>query len=308
MATIRGCLGLVCVLTLSWTALPGQVATERKQLLFLTHAGFYKHASLGQAEAAVTSWGRRGGFEVTVLEGYKQTAPDLDLSMITPEYLARFDGVMMMTNGNLPLSQTQREGLIDFVRNGGGFIGVHCATLTLYDHPEFGEMLGAYFLRPVQQNRIFILKVEDRDHPATRMLGSSWPISDELYMFGTATWNESRPEENVDTLFGNKIPVGLSRDRVRVLLSLDMENSNLDQLRYIDSDGDYPQAWCREFGQGRSFYTSLGHRGELWSDDPVFRAHVVGGIRWILGLEDGNATPTGSRREEPAPKARPGDG
>lgn len=300
MANIRESLGLVCALAVSWTALPGQEgATEDKQLLFLTHAGLYKHASLAQAEEAVTGWGRRGGFHVTVLEGYKQTAPDLDLSMITAEFLARFDGVMMMTNGNLPLSQTQREALIDFVRNGGGFIGVHCASLTLYDHPEFGEMLGGYFLRAVQQNRIFILEVEDRDHPATRMLGPSWPISDELYMFGTAPWSESRPGENVDTLFGNRIPVGLSRDRVRVLLSLDTQRSDLDQLRYIEPDGDYPQAWCREFGQGRSFYTSLGHRGELWDSDPVFRAHVVGGIRWALGLEEGEATPRGIRREAP---------
>lgn len=299
---IRGCLGL-CVLAFSWTAVPAQEGTgEDRQLLFLTHAALYKHASLGPAEEAVKSWGARGGFQVTVLEGFRQTAPDLDLSMITPEYLAQFDGVMMMTNGNLPLSQAQREALVDFVRNGGGFIGVHCASLTLYDHPAFGEMLGGYFLRPIQQNRIFILEVEDREHPATRMLGSSWPVSDELYVFGTAPWNQSHPEENVDTLFGNRIPVGFSRDRVRVLLSLDTETSELDGLRFLEGDGDYPQAWCREFGEGRSFYTSLGHRGELWSDDPVFRAHVVGGIRWALGIEDGEATPRGARREEPVPQ------
>jgi hypothetical protein len=42
----------------------------------------------------------------------------------------------------------------------------------------------------------------------------------------------------------------------------------------------------QDFGEGRSFYTSLGHRDDIWSNDPVFRAHVVGGIRWALGLED----------------------
>ena len=51
----------------------------------------------------------------------------------------------MMTNGNLPLTDPQRSALIDFVRDGGGFIGVHCAALTLYDYPEFGEMLGGSF-------------------------------------------------------------------------------------------------------------------------------------------------------------------
>ena len=95
----------------------------------------------------MTAWGPRAGFQVTVLEGYKQSADQLDLSMISAEYLARFDGVMMMTNGNLPLTEMQRKALVDFVRTGGGFIGVHCASLTLYDYPDFGEMLGAYFRR-----------------------------------------------------------------------------------------------------------------------------------------------------------------
>ena len=49
--------------------------------------------------------------------------------------------------------------------------------------------------------------------------------------------------------------------------------------------GDYPQAWTREYGKGRSFYTSLGHRDDIWSNDPVCRAHILGGIRWALGLE-----------------------
>ena len=53
------------------------------------------------------------------------------------------------------------------------------------------------------------------------------------------------------------------------------------------------QSWVQEFGEGRSFYTSLGHRDDIWSNDPVFRAHLLGGIRWALGLEDGDATPFG---------------
>jgi hypothetical protein len=127
------------------------------------------------------------------------------------------------------------------------------------------------------------------------MLGSSWPIVDELYQFGTAPWRADRPEENVDVLFGNRIPMGFSRDRVRVLTSIDTELTSLDGLEEIVRGGDYPQSWVREYGSGRSFYTSLGHRDDIWTSDPVFRAHVVGGIRWTLGLEDGDATPRGSR-------------
>ena len=258
---------------------------QPRKLLFLTHAGYYKHSSLGPAETAVVSWGPEAGFEVTVLQGYLQDAASLDLSIIDAEYLARFDGVMMMTNGNLPLTDPQRSALIDFVRDGGGFIGVHCAALTLYDYPEFGEMLGAYFRRTVGQNRVIVLEVEDPDHPATRMLGDSWPIVDEFYLYGTAAWTADRPEENVDVLFGNRIPLGLSRERVHVLLSIDTEQTDLEGLEDMEPGGDYPQAWYQDFGEGRSFYTSLGHRDDIWSSDPVFRAHLVGGIRWALGLE-----------------------
>src|SRR5262245_25274257 len=133
-----------------------------KKVLFLTHAGLYKHTSLGPAEIAVTELGRQGGFEVTTVQGYKQEADKIDLAFLTPEYLANFDGLMLMTNGNLPLSDTQKRSLIDFVRNGKALIGAHCAALTLYNYPEFGEMLGGYYRRSGRQNRVVILKVEDQ--------------------------------------------------------------------------------------------------------------------------------------------------
>jgi len=283
-------LWISCILAVAGSAFLGERAASQQQpskLLFLTHAGLYKHTSLGPAESAVTSWGPRAGFEVTTLQGYQQDAESLDLSIIDAEYLAQFDGVMMMTNGNLPLTDSQKSALIDFVRDGGGFVGVHCAALTLYDTPEFGEMLGGYFRQAIQQNHVFVLNVEDTDHPATRMLGDSWPIVDELYFYGTAAWTADRPEENVDVLFGNQIPIGLSRDRVHVLLSIDTGKTDLEGLDGVESGGDYPQSWYQDFGEGRSFYTSLGHRDDIWSNDPVFQAHVTGGIRWALGLEEG---------------------
>ena len=264
-----------------------------KRLLVLTHAGLYEHTSLDDAEAAVAAWGQEAGWEATSLAGYMQDAPNLDLSMITADNLARFDGILMMTNGNLPMTLEQREALVDFVRQGGGFVGIHNAALTFYDHPEFGEMLGGYFRRTVGQNRLVVLRVEDTEHPATRLLGTSWPLVDEFYEFGTAPWSADRPEENIDVLFDNPIPVGFSRDRVRVLLSIDTDLTDIEGLGEVRQGGDYPQSWVREFGDGRSFYTSIGHRDDIWSNDPVFRAHVVGGIRWALGLEEGDATPQG---------------
>jgi type 1 glutamine amidotransferase len=283
---------IAVVLALNSSGISGQTPA-RKRLLFLTHAALYKHPSLAPAEAAVTQYGKTGGFDVTTLEGYKQESAKLDMSFLTPEYLAQFDGLMLMTNGNLPLTLEQKRGIVDFVRNGKALIGVHCASLTLYDYPEFGEVLGGYYRRSIIPTTIVgkkmgVLKVEDPNHPATKMLtGGSWAVAEEFYQMGTAVWDASRPTEQISQVGRLHIPMAFSRDRVHVLLSLDTEKTDISDLGpEVVKTGDYPQAWSRTFGRGRSFYTTLGHREDIWSTDPTFRAHVTGGIRWALGLEN----------------------
>ena len=287
---------LVVALVAVVAAIPAHTqasAAAKKKLLFLTHAALYKHPSLAPAEKAVVEMGRTGGFDVTALEGYKQEPAALDMSFLTPAYLAQFDGLMLMTNGNLPLTALQKSAIVDFVRNGKALVGVHCASLTLYDYPEFGEVLGGYYRRSivatnmVTAGKIGVLKVEDPTHPATKMLGGSWPLNEEFYQFGTAVWDASRPTEQISQVGRLHIPMAFSRDRVHVLLSLDTDKTDISDLGpEIRKGGDYPQAWTRTFGKGRSFYTALGHREDIWSNDAVFRAHVTGGIRWALGLEN----------------------
>lgn len=287
----RASLVTLVLAALALEALVHSQAPARKQLLFLTHAGLYKHSSLEPAEKAVTAWGEKSGFDVTTLQGFKADSRALDMSFLTPQYLARFDGVMLMTNGNLPFTEAQKKSIVDFVRGGKALIGVHCATLTMYDYPEFGEVLGGYYLRslvPTNQvtaGKVSVLKVEDQRHPATKMLGASWPLNEEFYEFGHAVWDASKPTENVSQVGRLPILMPFSRDRVHVLLSLDTDRTDLSDLPNVPK-GDYPQAWTRTFGTGRTFYTTLGHRDDIWTNDPVFRAHVTGGIRWALALEN----------------------
>ena len=85
----------------------------RKKLLFLTHPALYKHTSLGPAEKAVIELGAKGGYDVTTLEGYKQDVDKIDLSIVSPSYLAQFDGLMLMTNGNLPLTVDPKKAIVD---------------------------------------------------------------------------------------------------------------------------------------------------------------------------------------------------
>lgn len=133
-------------------------------------------------------------------------------------------------------------------------------------------MLGAYFVNhPWGANSDPVtIKVEDKKHPSTQMLGDSWTIQDEIYQF--------------------KEPY--SRKNLHILLSLDTTKTDTDKDNLLHGkDGDYAVAWCRNEGKGRVFYTSLGHREDVWTN-PTYQAHLLGGIRWALGLEPGDATPS----------------
>ena len=126
------------------------------------------------------------------------------------------------------------------------------------------------------QRRIVVLKVEDQAHPATRMLGPSWPVWDEFYVFG----DPKVPGEDVDTLFKNKIPIAFSRQRHKVLLSVDTDRTNLDGTS-MKRGVDYPQSWVRDYGKGprllhvvRASRRHLGRRSRL--PGTCHRRHPLG--------------------------------
>lgn len=272
-------------------------APSGKKVLVLTHAALLKHASIPIAEAALPEIAKRGGFEVVIRnDGRAESGPPKpgevekwDMSFLNADYLKQFDAVLMFTNGNLPVKPEQKKALTDFVRNGKAIVGVHCATVTFYDYPEYGELIGGYYLRSIigtdrETQRFATLKVENPNHPATKMLGASWPFVEEFYIFGPKVYDPATPKENVSGVGQLPIPMAFSRDRVKVLLSIDTDKTDLTGLP-IQKGGDYPQSWYRDYGKGRVFYTALGHKPESWGN-PVFRAHLIGGIRYALGLEN----------------------
>jgi type 1 glutamine amidotransferase len=128
-------------------------------------------------------------------------------------------------------------------------------------------LIGGYFDGHPWHQLINVL-VEDKQHPATRHLGDSFKITDEIYQFRTP----------------------YDRGKLHVLMRLDMGSVKNPGKR---QDHDNALAWTHEFGKGRVFYTALGHRDELWKDNERFRQHMLGGLKYVLGLEKGDATPSG---------------
>src|SRR5436190_11332636 len=141
-----------------------------KRILYMTHSAGFVHGSIPTSCAVMRDLGARSGaFDVTCSE---------DLSLLSADSLRDFDVLYFFTSGELALSDQQKADLLDFVRNGKGFGGVHSATDTLYTWPEYGELIGGIFNgHPWAQG--VTVRVEDQEHPATAGLGESFRIDDE---------------------------------------------------------------------------------------------------------------------------------
>jgi type 1 glutamine amidotransferase len=118
------------------------------------------------------------------------------------------------------------------------------------------------------------VRVEEPDHPLNQCFGGRgfW-VSDEIY----------------------KIRAPYSRAKQRILLGLDMTKSENVPGR---PDGDNPVAWIRDFGQGRVFYSALGHNHHLFWTPRVLR-HYLDGIQFAIGDLSASATPSARLENKP---------
>lgn len=230
----------------------------KRKVLYLTHSAGFKHDVLPVSEQVIKEIGdRTGAFQATVTQ---------DCSTLSRDRLKQFDAVVFYTTGELPISDEQKGSFLDFIKSGKGFVGIHSATDTFYKWAEYGELIGGYFDGHPWHQEVAI-NVEDPIHPATRHLGSTFKITDEIYQFKN-----------------------YSRSRIHVLLSLDVNSVDLKRKGVNRTDNDFAVAWCRKYGRGRIFYAALGHRPEVWHDER-FQKHLLGGLRWAMGDEKGDATP-----------------
>ena len=218
-------------------------ADGRVRVLMITATSGFRHDSIPSAVQSMRSAaGSTGEFTVTATE---------DLSMLADATLASYDVVMFaLTSGELPLTAGQQAALVNFVAGGRGFIGIHSASDTLYDWPEYGRLIGAYFKEHPWTQQAEVV-VETEAHPATSRLGSRFSIREEFYTF------QQNP-----------------RGRVQVLLRLDAAS--------VGAIGDYPLAWAHSFGAGRVYYNALGHFSETWADQR-FVQQLSGALRWAAG-------------------------
>lgn len=224
------------------------------RILFVTATyGFRHEEAINAANQTMMEIVERseGSIAITLTE---------DVSLIKRENLGNYDAVFFFTSGELPLSDVQKQDLLDFVRSGKGFGGAHSATDTLYSWPEYGEMIGGIFDgHPWAQEARVI--VEQPDVPIVSGLAPDFVMTEEFYQFRDFT-----------------------RDKVQVLLRLDETSVDLSKDGVHRTDQDFALAWRRWYGGGRVFYSALGHFESSWRE-MRFQKMLERALVWLAGVE-----------------------
>ena len=226
-------------------------------LVYTRNGEGYVHDNIPQSVEMIEQLGQARGFEVTATD---------DPGHFTRDSLRQYDALIFSnTNNKTFTSDAQREALQWYVRQGGGFVGIHSATGSERDWPWFSKLVGGNFERH-SPRQDFTAEVVTRAHPSTAFLPDRWEIVDDESYYHT----ELSP-------------------KINVLLTVDLGTiEGDDSLEEYPGDtfGDsFPIAWYQQFDGGRQWYTALGHRPEHY-EDPQFRRHVLGGIQWVV-----NGTP-----------------
>ena len=202
------------------------------------------HGGPSVVEQVLTGLADAHGWELT----FSRDATQLDAGT-----LKQTDLVVLYTTGPIPLDV---QALDHWVRGGGWLLGTHCATDTLKDNAAMTGLLGAVFRdHPWNAGDTVTVRVNVDDHPACKPYAPESTFKEEIYRF-------QEP---------------LSRGE-RVLMSLDAEATE-KKVEDADKHG-FPIAWSRAHGAGRVFYTSLGHREDVWRSD-AFQKHLLGAVRWL---------------------------
>ena len=164
--------------------------------------------------------------------------------------------------------------LVTYVEEGGGLAGIHAATDACKGDHNYTETIGGIFDgHPWHADSNVTIEVTDPEHAINKPVFEAlkdFQIKDEIYQFaeGTAT-----PE------------------KLRILLNLDPERSDKPKKKPENDRTDFPVAWVQKVGEGRVFYSSLGHNNEVYWN-PLVLKHYLAGIQFALGDLEADTEPS----------------
>ncbi len=216
----------------------------------------FRHASITNGIAAIKALGERNHFHVDATE---------DAGWFSETNLRKYQVVIFLSTSGEILNEAQKKAFREYIERGGGLAAVHAAVAgdvaTEGSWPWYGEALCARFTNHSAVVKATV-RVEDREDPSTSMLPANWVRADEWYNFMSSP-----------------------RGRARVLAALDETTYQGGTMGM-----DHPIAWCRKMGQGRIWYTALGHT-EASFTEPLFLDHLLGGIQSAAGIKPARFDP-----------------
>lgn len=235
---------LVCTLLLGISTQNG-FAQQNRILVFSKTEGGYRHTSIEAGKAMFVKTAAQYGIAADTTE---------NADWFTPEKLSQYKTlVFLSTRGNV-LDSAQQQALVDYIRNGGGFVGIHAATTTEYEWPWYNRLAGAWFDgHPEPQQAVY--RVTDKNFPATQHLPDTFRHFDEVYNFKSV------------------------QDSLHYLITVDESSYTGGKMGRV-----HPVCWYRPFEGGRSFYIGLGHFEKDY-EDPFFLSIVWKGIQWAMQLK-----------------------
>ena len=246
-----------------------------KRVLFFTKSSGFQHGVIDRhggdgpayAERILVDLGKGHGLDVTASK---------DGSLFTPAGLAPFDAFAFYTTGDLttagtdgqpPMPPGGKQALLDAVAGGKGFLGIPPATHTFPSHGDdidpYIAMLGGEFVAHGQQQQ-----------STARVVDPKFP--------GVPAADVTRVEEWYAL-------VHLAPDLHPILVQ---ETKGMRGAMY--QRPPYPSTWARRHGKGRVFYTSMGHREDVWTD-PAFTSLLLGGLAWATGTAEADVGAGGGK-------------
>jgi uncharacterized protein len=214
------------------------------------------------AQQALVRLGQGNGFAVDWTEDVAQLS--------SAGRLFPYNAVVFLSTTRDTLDDGAQTALRQYIRGGGGFVGIHNAFGTEYNWPWYEGLLGNanyYDHGPYQPGTV---RTVSRRDVSTKDLPARWTFADEWY---------------------NLVPYP---SKVRVLAEVD--ESTLAQgvrgsMGHPGHGDHHPIAWCQYYDGGRSWVTTLGHDAAAFASPPTaegaahFQKLIVGGIRSAAGAD-----------------------
>jgi type 1 glutamine amidotransferase len=211
-----------------------------KILVFVKTQGFY-HSSIPKGMLTIMNICRQNGIIVDTTR---------EASVFSTENLKQYKVVVFLNTTGDILNDAQQAAFEKYIQSGGGFVGIHAATDTEYGWPWYNKLVGACFLSHPPNQQVAVIRVVNKNNPATQFLPEGWIRTDEWYNF-----KDISPD-------------------IKVL-------AYLDETTYKGGQNGekHPFIWCHEFEGGRAFYTGVGHREDNY-DELLLQKHLLGAIKW----------------------------